>query len=687
MLRTAAAGVPITHELLAAVAGLNSADLEETVREAVDRHALVPDDGQGGYTFRHALVRDAIYDDTLPGERVRLHTAYAQALEANPSLTGGALEAATGRAQHWHSAHDVDRALTAAVEATGLASASYTYPEAQRLLELALELWAQSSPDVRADHDYVALLESAGWAAFSAGAEQRALALLDAGLLELGDDATGQQAARLRRRRAIVKRSLGRDPEPDLEAALHALHGSKPSPELAAVLAEHANVICLRFELDRGIALAERAIEVARSVGDRQHENNASAILGWALAYAGDTARALDTLETARRDSAALGDEERVLRAHILLSDVLEAQGRHQEALDAALAGVELARTAGLSRVYGIFLRGNAVESLLRLGRLAEAEELSTETALLETAGAPDSFLAELRTELALLRGAPAVAREQLQFFDAADSSPQNTLPQAMLRCAVLQANGDPLAGCRLAVQTLGVVPLEIPRYVWPVVWIGLRAARGAQLPADGDEVSQLAAIARHLAAATPPASALRELSALELARIRGVNAVSVAEKAVAACRAATDPYRLAYALWQLSEKANDATTDGTDHGDALSVRQAAAAEAVEIAERIGAESLLADIRGYARRARLPLPHGSVPDEPPNPFALTVREVDVLTLIAAGRSNGQIGQALHISPKTASVHVSNILAKLSVSTRAEAAAAAVRDGLIPTEPA
>jgi DNA-binding NarL/FixJ family response regulator len=60
---------------------------------------------------------------------------------------------------------------------------------------------------------------------------------------------------------------------------------------------------------------------------------------------------------------------------------------------------------------------------------------------------------------------------------------------------------------------------------------------------------------------------------------------------------------------------------------------------------------------------------------------LTAREREVLELVADGRSNGQIADALFISRKTASVHVSNILAKLGVSTRGEAAAVAYRNGV------
>jgi DNA-binding NarL/FixJ family response regulator len=57
---------------------------------------------------------------------------------------------------------------------------------------------------------------------------------------------------------------------------------------------------------------------------------------------------------------------------------------------------------------------------------------------------------------------------------------------------------------------------------------------------------------------------------------------------------------------------------------------------------------------------------------------LTRRELDVLRLVADGLSNGQIGARLYISTKTVSVHVSNILAKLGVSSRTEAAAVAHR---------
>jgi DNA-binding NarL/FixJ family response regulator len=63
---------------------------------------------------------------------------------------------------------------------------------------------------------------------------------------------------------------------------------------------------------------------------------------------------------------------------------------------------------------------------------------------------------------------------------------------------------------------------------------------------------------------------------------------------------------------------------------------------------------------------------------------LTPREAEVLKLLAQGRTNRQIGSELYISEKTASVHVSNIIAKLAASGRTEAVAIAAARGFLPT---
>jgi DNA-binding CsgD family transcriptional regulator len=148
----------------------------------------------------------------------------------------------------------------------------------------------------------------------------------------------------------------------------------------------------------------------------------------------------------------------------------------------------------------------------------------------------------------------------------------------------------------------------------------------------------------------------------------------------------------------------------------ARSQAEAALGQAHGTARELGAAPLLALIDGLARRARIPLdagvsastpdgdvgplttaaegtgadaPSGAAPSPPPPPFAalgLSARESEVLSLVAAGRTNGQIARELFISPKTASVHVTHILDKLGVSSRIEAAMLAARAGLVAPDP-
>jgi DNA-binding CsgD family transcriptional regulator len=110
----------------------------------------------------------------------------------------------------------------------------------------------------------------------------------------------------------------------------------------------------------------------------------------------------------------------------------------------------------------------------------------------------------------------------------------------------------------------------------------------------------------------------------------------------------------------------------------------ATARECLALADDLGA-TVAADVRDLARRARLHIEPAAPVAPDPQPelrFRLTDREREVLALVAEGHSNGRIATALFISPKTASVHVSNILAKLGVTSRTEAATTAYRHGLL-----
>jgi DNA-binding CsgD family transcriptional regulator len=141
-------------------------------------------------------------------------------------------------------------------------------------------------------------------------------------------------------------------------------------------------------------------------------------------------------------------------------------------------------------------------------------------------------------------------------------------------------------------------------------------------------------------------------------------------------------PFLEAYVLWRSAEAL---AGRGDGHAAADPLREAHA-----IASAIGAPLLDARITSLGRRLRVDLavsdaattrePTGASV-EPADPFGLTAREREVLALVAEGYTNRRIAETLFISESTAGVHVSNILGKLGVGTRTEAATVAVRVGL------
>jgi tetratricopeptide (TPR) repeat protein len=418
LLRIAAAGGrAVSDRLLAAVAGLEEAEHDAALREAVEHHVLVVDDTERGYVFRHALTRDAIYGDTLPRERVRIHTAYGEALSADPALAGGNVAVAAALALHWRAAHDLPRALEASIEAAQLA-AGYAPAEALGHLERALEIWPQV-PDAaqRSGIDLVEALGRAGQSAYAAGALDRSLAMFDEALAELEPDADPERRALLMEARAAAVLDTGRESEArlELERAAALLPAEPPSEARAVVLTALASQRAVVGDFAGVLAAAEQAVVAATGVGARRREATARMMLGMALAYL-EGERGLPELEAGIQLAEEAEDHATALRGHLNLSDALQTLGRSRESAEVAERGMELAARVGLTRsVYGVLVAINLAEAQFHLGHWDEGHGVLTRAIDTGLASPFASVILDHRARIAALAGRHEDARADLQ--------------------------------------------------------------------------------------------------------------------------------------------------------------------------------------------------------------------------------------------------------------------------------
>lgn len=727
----------VEHELLAAVAGLGEDDLDEALRAAVGANLLRPAPDNDGYRFRHSLVREAVSDDLLPGERTRVNRRYAEALEADPSLVRDD-ERATRLASYWYAAHDAAKALPAVLRAAVEARRRYAYSEQLRLLERAMELWDDVPDAVRAalrPFDYAEVYPASGCdpenaplryldvmaeatvAAHFGGDRKRALAISKKAMRVLASEADPLREAWFWVQRSRLMQGLDKgDGWEELATAQELVRGLPPSPVQADVLTNVASWRALHRPGPQALADSDRAVEYARLVGDEYIELHARLTRGWLTADAGGVEDGLAEMYAVRDRAEQLHLMNLLGRVSVNLPSSLEAMGRSLEAVAAADHGIEICHSHGLAD-SGSWVYSNQAQSLFSLGHWTQSEAAAASATRLALGPKAKGLAALRRTELAIARGDIAEGEELLalsrKHFGQRDPQLQHLI--APVRHAVLLAAiQGRLAEARAAFGELARAgfPPGTQRYALPLLQTAAVIEADARgLPAAEPDRPELLALIRrsvkNLPMLVPVWAAHGVFIDAELARAEGTDTPGHWARAAEAFASLSRPYELAQIHRRWAESLLIAPGD-------RSTATALLHRALAAARRLGARPLAEAVEQLAARARITLdgsgtapgpdagihpvliaaPTGGGPEPSPadaeDPaiaavasFGLTPREQDVHRLVAAGHTNRRIAEELFISPKTASVHVSNILAKLGVSSRGEAAALAHRLRLYP----
>jgi len=716
LLRLLASAVQPAHPpLIAAVAGVGEDELTDALRPAFAANILVAGEHET-YRFRHALMREVVHGELLPGEHTRIYLRLAESLDATPALVSADCFDVE-LAHYWYRAHVPDKALTAALSAAEAARARYAFADELAMFERALELWDQVPHEPGVQPDDVYLMYRASMAAGRAGAMDRGLAFADAGLAAIDELERPTLAAHLYDQRGKHRRTLGRGTGiSDQLRAIELLREEQYTVKRGYMLSGLASTLCLHGRLSEALIAADEAIELCRNSDDAMDRINAESTRAAILTNGGRIEEGLALRRASRDEALRLGYTATLLtRIHIGLSSELYDVGRYAEAAEMARAG--LGSMLPCNPIQSGMLRNNLAEPLIALGEWDEAARHIDEAIDLNLPGVHDLALLRLRADLQVLRGRYDLAQADLDTARRRGGSktgePQYVIPLHRAVAGLAAARGH-IAEVRAALSIVldGGVGEGSERFLWEMLALVARAeADRAAATGEFDPDSilpRIAQVGETLPVHTPVQGVHRRLVAAETARsrvqenqdpVQWVGLVAAADEAVG-------PVHLrGYLRFRLAEAA---AVCGEREQAARAARQART-----LLEPLGATPLLEQIEALVRAARLALQpvssttpgagdRGSsgaagaagvssalagsaAADSDPTAgvgavgnLGLTPRELDVLRLVAEGLSNGQIGGRLFISTKTVSVHVSNILAKLGVASRTEAAAVAHR---------
>jgi len=685
-------GAACDHELLAAVLGSDADAMDADLAEAIDGGVLVASPDGCAYSFRHALLREAVYSTLLPARRKALHKHIATALQRDSSLGARSPSYRTSMlANHFWAAEDWAAVITPAIEAGDAAASVFAFREAELQIGRAMTALARlDAAGVAVDVDRQALLERASEYASYAGAHERAVELARAAVQRARDagDVNGEARCQLLLARSawgVGDSTLALDSS---RAAVELQPSDPPTELLAVALAEDARSFMMMGRFPAGAVRARQAIEVAEAVGADAVTAHARCTLGSCVGSEGQVEEGIELIRSALEVAEEVMQPELLNRVYANLSDLLVRADRLEEAAAIVFDAQAMGEEIGGVRLSSA--ASNAVGPLIRLGRWTEAEAMLdwlgiapfgacaagpfvgrapiaiargtlTEAAeLIETAHElsdnlddvqTSALVLDLHAQLEIERGrhqeAVDLARRAVRL--TADSEDESFMPQC---CATgIRASADRRDAARGAVSgDAESAERDAQEFIESLAAaLARRAARGATLP--------------------PYSTALTVLCNAELTRF-GQSDAQLWRQAADGFEASPDAYLSAYCRWREAEALLEARGSRARAAECLS-------EAVQLSRALRTSPLTARIEELAARTRIELhevesPGPAAPSSAAAELGLTPREREILGKLTAGCSDKEIAETLFISKKTVRVHVTNVLRKLQVANRVEA---------------
>jgi DNA-binding CsgD family transcriptional regulator len=699
----AVAARPLDEASMALLCQRSDREVREALRDLRAQWLLRRPDAAGRHQLRHALLGEAVGGELLPSERAELHARIADTMVDwhDPSL-------AAQIAEHFAAAGRPGDELRWRVRAGRHADAVFAAAEAAQHWQRAIALSGDAPiTDLVAGMSLAELYGAAEDALLLCGSMDAAQALADEALERLADADLASQADVLARAGGVHAYSAPQQGLDLLSQAIAIYERLPPSAGHVRALRDIRGILDVEGRLAEAAEVTERAAAVAEGAGERTALLEIAAQQAWYQMAAGAGQLAADRM---RALCQRLTDRDEP-RLHVVLAmahtDMLLKLGRLTEVEAAGASALQIARLYGIEQSpWAAVVRGGVCEALTELGAIATAADWIDPVSGHQP-NTSTRVIYESRATLEMLRGNLDDAQQRWvdlrrlppgpRGFQVVRGPPEGELQLWRGSPEVAFDHAHALL-VRIAEANHGTLAGELLTFSGPLLVLAVRACADLAEKAGADRAAEALDAARRRAdqlaelhhavkpdpfttgPLQPTAVADHASWRAEWSRLRRESDPALWERAATEWDALSRPHRAAYARWRQAE-ALLARPGGRTQ--AVAVLQTAAREAAQHVPLSNA------IRDLARRARIELTDlgraaPAIQTEQPvrRTFGLTDRELAVLKLLAQGKTNSEIGAALFISRKTASVHVTNILRKLDVTTRVQAATVAERSGLL-----